>query len=115
MFLRAKDPGALAAWYEVALGIGFAPDGSFAIFADDTPGAVTVFSLFGQDETYIGEPGRQSAMVNFRVDDLDGVIERIRACGSATEPVLEEGNGRFSWSTDPEGNRIEIWEPSAPT
>lgn len=78
----------------------------------DVPGSITVFAVFGFDDSYIGEPSRQAFMINFRVDDLDGVIERLRGVGATAEPIVEEDNGRFSWTLDPQGNRIELWEPN---
>lgn len=51
-------------------------------------------------------------MVNYRVDDLDAVVERLRERGAPTEGVVEEENGRFSWAVDPEGDRLELWEPT---
>lgn len=111
VFLRAKDPDALAKWYGEALGIDFMGGGHFSIFEEEAPGSVTVFSLFDHDDTYIGDPSRQSVMVNYRVDDLDAIIERLTSTGAVTEEILVEENGRFTWSTDPEGNRFELWEP----
>jgi predicted enzyme related to lactoylglutathione lyase len=111
VFLRAKDPEALAKWYGEALGITF-NGGNSAIFEDETPGAVTVVSLFTHDDTYIGDPQRQSVMVNYRVDDLDAMIAQLKSVGAATDDILVEEYGRFTWSTDPEGNRFELWEPA---
>jgi predicted enzyme related to lactoylglutathione lyase len=110
-FLRASDPDSMATWYRDALGVPFAADGNYAVFHDEAPGSVAVFSLFGPDDGYLGEPSRQSAMVNLRVDNLDEVLAHLAAIGAHTEPVLDEENGRFSWTVDPEGNRIELWEP----
>ena len=111
VFLRAKDPQALATWYGDALGIDFMGGGQFAMF-EATQGAVTVFSLFDQGDTYMGDPERQSVMVNYRVDDLDARVERLNSVGAVVEDILVEENGRFTWSTDPEGNRFELWEPA---
>ena len=52
-------------------------------------------------------------MVNYLVDDLDTTVERLRAAGAPVEDVQEFDYGRFAWATDPEGNRFELWEPSA--
>jgi predicted enzyme related to lactoylglutathione lyase len=111
VFLRAKDPDALAKWYAEALGLTFMGGMNFSIFEDEAPGSVTVFSLFDHEDTYMGDPQRQSVMVNYRVDDLDGMIARLMSVGAVTEEILVEENGRFTWSTDPEGNRFELWEP----
>jgi predicted enzyme related to lactoylglutathione lyase len=111
VFLRAKDPDALTKWYGDALGITFMGGGHFSMFVDVTPGSVTVFALFDHDDAYIGDPQRQSVMVNYRVDDLDAMVARLTSMGAVIDDILVEENGRFTWSTDPEGNRFELWEP----
>ena len=98
-------------WYAQALGIDFNV-GDGATFAPREAGADTVFSLFDAMSEYIGDPTRQGAMVNFLVDDLDGVVERLRDRGEHAEPIQDEGYGRFSWTVDPEGHRIELWQPA---
>jgi predicted enzyme related to lactoylglutathione lyase len=113
VFLRAKDPDALTQWYGDALGITFMGGRHFSIFEEEMP-SVTVFSLFDPDDTYIGDPQHQSVMVNYRVDDLDAMVARLTSMGAVVEDILEEENGRFTWSTDPEGNRFELWEPGSP-
>ena len=111
VFLRAKDPESLSKWYGDALGITFMNGGHFSIFVEEAPSAVTVFALFDQGDPYVGDPQRQSVMVNYRVDDLDAMVQRLNSMGAVTEDILVEENGRFTWSTDPEGNRFELWEP----
>jgi predicted enzyme related to lactoylglutathione lyase len=113
VFLRAKDPDALTQWYGDALGITFMGGRHFSIFEEEMP-SVTVFSLFDPDDTYIGDPHHQSVMVNYRVDDLDAMVARLTSLGAVVEDILVEENGRFTWSTDPEGNRFELWEPGSP-
>src|SRR5664279_1289107 len=54
---------------------------------------------------------RQSVMVNYRVDNLDAMVARLTSMGAVVEDILVEENGRFTWSTDLEGNRFELWEP----
>ncbi len=83
VFLRARDPEALYRWYEEHLGIPRSPDGSFMFMGEEAQG-VTVFALFPADTDYFG-PGKQAAMMNFRVDDLDGVLEGLRSAGVAVE------------------------------
>lgn len=111
VFVRAKDPAVLKAWYADALGIDFNL-GSAVSFVAREGADVVVFSLFEPDSAYIGDPATQGAMVNFVVDDLEGVLERLSESGATVEPIQDEGYGRFSWTTDPEGNRVELWEPS---
>jgi predicted enzyme related to lactoylglutathione lyase len=112
VFVRARDPETLAAWYSAALGITFA-DGFTAVLPAGAPDDYTVFALFPPDSTYIGDPAYQGVMVNLRVRDIDAVVAQITAAGGAAEPVADEEYGRFTWTTDPEGNRIELWEPSS--
>ena len=72
----------------------------------------TVWSLFKKDTTYFG-PGQPSFMVNYRVDDLDALLVKLRAEGvDIAEERHQDENGRFAWITDPEGHRIELWEPA---
>jgi predicted enzyme related to lactoylglutathione lyase len=59
-------------------------------------------------------PASQPAMLNFQVDDLDGVLERLSSAGVSVDAKREEYDyGRFGWFTDPEGNRVELWQPAA--
>jgi predicted enzyme related to lactoylglutathione lyase len=72
----------------------------------------TVWSLFKKDTTYFG-PGESAFMLNYRVDDLDGLIAKLRAEGvDVPDERHQDENGRFAWITDPEGHRIELWEPA---
>ncbi len=76
---------------------------------------MTTWSLFPEDTTYFGngnEKGPQQAMVNYRVDDLDALLTQLAAAGVTIDPKREDADyGRFAWITDPEGNRIELWQP----
>jgi predicted enzyme related to lactoylglutathione lyase len=110
-FVRARDPAALAEWYSTALGVSFA-DGFVAVMPAGESDDYTVFALFPHDSTYIGDPARQGVMVNLRVADIDAVVARLAEVGAPTEPVKIEEYGRFTWTTDLEGNRVELWEPS---
>jgi predicted enzyme related to lactoylglutathione lyase len=73
----------------------------------------TVFATFESGTGYFGSPSQQT-MLNFRVRDLDAMLAQLRAKGADVpeEPQEMEGVGRFGWVTDPEGNRIELWQPS---
>jgi hypothetical protein len=74
---------------------------------------VTVFATFEAETEYFGSRAQQT-MLNFRVRDLDAMLAQLRAKGAdvAKETQDMEGVGRFGWVTDPEGNRIELWQPS---
>jgi len=111
IFFKARDPKALYEWYRKHLGIESA-EGSGAMFRDDpdNPG-VTVWSIFPQDTKYLGA-GSQSFMINFRVDDLAALLKSLREEGVAVDEKVEDHEyGKFGWITDPEGNRVELWEP----
>ena len=117
VFLKARDPKALASWYRDVLGLPVEEwNGAQLRFADDAGApehAYAVWALFPADTGYFGD-GTQSTMVNFRVDDLDGLLASLRAAGCTVDPkVSDEGFGRFGWITDPEGNRVELWQPPA--
>ncbi len=109
-FFRAKDPKALARWYQDNLGVTMTP-GNY----DATPwrqeAGTTVFAPFKHDTTYFGDM-RQQWMINFRVRDLDKMAAQLRANGTAVEIDSETyPNGRFAKTADPEGNPIQLWQP----
>ena len=107
-FLRATDPVALGAWYRDCLGLETDENGTWR----QEPG-VTVFATFEADTDYFGSPTQQT-MLNFRVRDLDAMLAQLRATGAAVADDTQdmEGVGRFGWVTDPEGNRVELWQPT---
>lgn len=116
VFFRSRDPKALAEWYGEHLGIPLTPHGSWDFRWRDAevperPGR-TVWSPFPKDTEYFG-PQAVAFMINYRVDDLDGLLAELRDRGLAVDDRIEEYEyGRFAWITDPEGNRIELWEPA---
>jgi len=107
-FLRSNDPSALGAWYRDCLGLDADENGLWS-----QAGGPTVFAPFELETDYFGSPTQQT-MLNFRVRDLDAMLVQLRAKGAdVSEAVHEmEGVGRFGWVSDPEGNRIELWEPA---
>jgi predicted enzyme related to lactoylglutathione lyase len=114
VFFKSPDQAALRRWYEEVLGLTFHdwggvwfPAPAFAAHA----GAGAVFSPMGEDTDYFG-PSTREFMINLVVDDLDGVLERCRRHG--VEPVKlfpDEFNGRFAHVIDPDGRKIELWQP----
>ena len=108
-FMRAADPAALGAWYRDCLGLDADENGLW--HQDQGP---TVFATFESGSEYLGSPS-QGTMLNFRVGDLEAMLAQLRAKGAevATETQEVEGVGRFGWVTDPEGNRVELWQPAA--
>jgi len=106
-FLRATDPAALTAWYRDCLGLDVGDNG---IWRQEV--GPTVFATFESGTDYFGSRSQQT-MVNFRVRDLDAMLAQLHAKGANVAPETQdmEGVGRFGWVTDPEGNRIELWQP----
>ena len=106
VFFRAPDTKALAAWYETHLGISG--------FWGQQAG-LTIFAPFEADTDYF--PAGQQTMLNFRVDDLDGLIAQLRAVGIDVETRPDEWDtpetGRFARIIDPAGNHVELWQPPA--
>ena len=106
-FFRARDPAGLAAWYEANLGIS-STDTAWSWSQQAGP---TVFAPFPTDTDYFGRLEQQT-MLNFRVDDLDAMLEQLRAAGATVDDeVAEASYGRFGHAVDPEGNRFELWQP----
>lgn len=118
IFLKAKDPKALSAWYAQHLGVSLSPYGFVKFsWSDEIPAGTgsTTWNLFPADTSYFG-PGPQCAMINYRVDDLEALLTQLRAANPpiAIDPKQESaGFGHFAWITDPEGNRVELWQPLA--
>jgi predicted enzyme related to lactoylglutathione lyase len=116
IFFRSDDPKKLAGWYEKHLGIQSNADGSGAMFEwrdamNPEIKGMTVWSIFPRNTSYFGT-GAQSAMINYRVENLDGLLELLKQEGVEIDPHREDYDyGRFAWIVDPEGNRIELWEP----
>jgi predicted enzyme related to lactoylglutathione lyase len=115
VFFKSKDPEKLFAWYEKHLGLRRDPAGGPSVafrWRDDHDGdGMTVWSIFRDDTTYFA-PSRAAFMLNFRVADLDALLEVLRQEGVEIDPKREDFEyGRFAWIMDPDGNRIELWEP----
>lgn len=113
VFMKARDPKAMEAWYRAHLGID-AKNGyvNFDWREKDDPERMgrTVWSLFPTNTTYFGS-STSPYMINYRVANLDRMIEQLKRGGVAVENVKDYSYGRFTWVTDPEGTRIELWEP----
>ena len=109
-FFRAKDPKALAKWYEDNLGITMTPE-SYDAKPWRQEAGTTVFAPFKADTTYFGDM-RLQWMMNFRVRDIDKMAAQLRANGTTVEIDPETyPNGRFAKTADPEGNPIQLWQP----
>jgi predicted enzyme related to lactoylglutathione lyase len=115
VFFRASDPGRLANWYRETLGLEIEAWGTThgtCFLPEAMPAnAFTVWSTFASDTEYFGDP-QQSFMINLVVDNLDAALANVRAAGGDVIPEKEEHDyGRFGWIVDPDGNRVELWEP----
>lgn len=115
IFFKGKDAESLREWYRDHLGIeSKGSEGATFEWRDlerpDSIG-VTAWSVFREDTKYL-EPSTASFMINYRVADLDALLEQLRKEGVEVEPRVEDCEfGRFAWVMDPEGNKIELWEP----
>ena len=117
VFFKSKsDHKALAAWYQKHLGMP-AEDWGGAIlrWPDDKAedGGLTVWSLAKHDSKWFS-PSDSSFMINYRVDDLTGMLAQLRAAGVEVVQGPESAeNGKFAWIMDPDGNKVELWQPMA--
>ena len=119
IFFKAADKAALSAWYRDNLGIPLeeAWGGACLVWKDNDPhgDAHTVWSPFSEDTTYFA-PSTKDFMVNFRVNDLEAMLDQLRTNGCDVDDHVEASDyGKFGWVMDPEGNRIELWEPPEPS
>jgi len=115
IFIKARDPAALREWYRRHLGIEVEDWGGvvFRWSGPDNPSGTgaTVWSIFPESSDYFA-PSDARFMVNYRVDDLHAVLAALRSEGCAVDDKVEESEfGRFGWVMDPEGNRVELWQP----
>jgi predicted enzyme related to lactoylglutathione lyase len=118
VFFKSRDPAALREWYRAHLGIDHEPDdGAMFRWRDDqrTGGpevaGSTTWSIFDDRSGYF-DPSAARFMVNYRVSDLDRMLTQLRAAGVTVDDHVEASEyGRFGWAMDPEGNRLELWEP----
>ena len=121
-FIKAESPGKLGDWYRAHLGIALVPAGKgehapqyypFHWREKDHPETIgaTTFSIFPANTKYF-EPSSASFMMNFRVANLEQLLAQLKQEGvKVDDKIDDESNGRFGWAMDPEGNRIELWEP----
>ena len=115
IFFKAADKAALAAWYRDNLGLALQEEWGIAVIPwkenDPRGDAQTVWSPFPDDTDYFA-PSTKGFMVNFRVRDLDAMLAQLRASGCDVDDKVEASEfGKFGWVMDPEGNRVELWEP----
>ena len=113
IFFKSKDPAALLNWYRDVVGLELESWGGVILRPEAMaahPGAATVFAPFKQDTTYF-QPSTKDFMINLAVDDLDGILANCAKHGVEAKVMPPEPNGKFAHIMDPEGTRIELWEP----
>lgn len=115
VFFKAKDPKVLCAWYDEHLGTTF--NGTQSCYYKwserDHPENIgsTSFGVFAERSTYF-DPSKSNFMFNFRVNNLEGLIEKLKRKNIQVVGEVEKYDyGNFGWIVDPEGNKIELWEP----
>lgn len=112
LFVKSRDPKALAAWYRDMLGISLEPWGGAAL-RYDAPGhpPVVVWNAMANDTRYMA-PSTREFMINFAVDDLDALLARLEAKGvKVLRRADADASGKFAWILDPDGTKIELWQP----
>lgn len=112
VFFKTEDPGSLTAWYAEHLGLPVDDDGYVVLWWGGEVRGSTVWGPFPQDTDSFEWPSNKQWMINYRVDDLAEMLSQLRAAGVETsDDTFEDINGRFGHCWDPEGNRIQLWEP----
>lgn len=110
-FFRAHDPKVLGNWYLEHLGISLTPSKEGDTVWEQEAGP-TSFTPFPETTKYFGD-SQKVWMLNFRVHNLDKMIAQLRAAGiEVADPQSYPGIGSFARLHDPEGNPIELWQPS---
>lgn len=116
IFIKAKDPKGLGQWYSDKLGVP-RPTGPIPpLFLwrereDSNLVGTTVWGMFPDTTKYFA-PSTSSFMINYRVRNLDRMVAQLGAQGVQLQgKIVDDFNGRFTWVMDPEGNKIELWEP----
>ncbi|MET3722150.1 VOC family protein [Sphingomonas trueperi] len=111
VFVTSKDPKALAAWYRDVLGIAVEPWGG-AMLRYDAPEhpPVAVWTVLRETSPQIA-PSPRGFMLDFAVDDLDAIVARLEAKGVKILKRTSDETGKFAWILDPDGTKIELWQP----
>jgi catechol 2,3-dioxygenase-like lactoylglutathione lyase family enzyme len=111
VFFHSPDPKALAAWYRDKLGLSIEDWGGAMIDAQGNGPPFGVWTPFKKDTDYF-KPSSREFMINFAVDDLDAFVAGLEAKGIEVNGRQQmEGMGKFAWVLDPDGTKIELWEP----
>ena len=114
VFFKGRDAVSLREWYQKHLGIDVQDWGGTALEWKNDPDAqngMTVWTIFDGSSKYF-EPSPAPFMINYRVENLEALLEALRSEGCSVDDKVEASEfGKFGWVMDPEGNRIELWEP----
>jgi catechol 2,3-dioxygenase-like lactoylglutathione lyase family enzyme len=111
VFFHSADPQALAAWYRDTLGLTIEDWGGAMISADGNGPPHGVWAPFNKDTGYF-KPSSREFMINFAVDDLDSFLADLEAKGIEVKDRQQmDGMGKFAWILDPDGTKIEFWQP----
>ncbi len=111
-FFKSRDPKAIREWYKNHLGLN-TDDYGCSFWWKDQEGrdCMTQWSPFKEDTEYF-QPSKKEFMMNFRVADLEGLLQELKEEGVTIVGKVEEYDyGKFGWILDPEGNKLELWEP----
>jgi predicted enzyme related to lactoylglutathione lyase len=116
IFFKANDPDKLREWYHTRLGIESEKDNAatFKWRSLDDPKSerYTVWSPFSANTDYFA-PSKKPFMINFQVENLEELLAQLKREGVDVDPKVETYDyGKFGWIMDPEGNRVELWEPA---
>ena len=115
VFFKCKDPKQMNAWYNTHLGIDAGEYGASFEWredADPTKKGVTQWSTFAEKTTYF-EPSTKEFMINYRVENLEELVEQLKKEGVTIVDAIEASDyGKFVHILDPEGNKVELWEPA---
>ncbi|HST03550.1 MAG TPA: VOC family protein [Chloroflexia bacterium] len=119
VFFKSPDPAKLVEWYSAQFSVPAETDFGGILFhwksaQEPEDSHFTIWSAFPRDTAYF-EPTTAPYMINYIVDDLDGVLQHLRASGTQVDDKQEDTEyGRFGWAVDPDGVRFELWQPPAP-
>ena len=111
VFFKSQDPAKLGAWYKQYTGMPYSKYGAFMPVTEMPSNAKTVWTPFAQDTTYF-DPSKQPFMLNLVVDNVDQILAQVKEGGGTVVGAAEDSDfGRFGHFIDPDGNKVEVWEP----
>lgn len=116
IFFKSRDPAALGSWYAKHLRLAVTPPHGASLHPERMPpGGFTIWAPFPADTAYF-EPTGRDFMINLVVDNLDQALEQVVAGGATLVGAVESYDyGRFGWFLDPDGNKVELWQPIDPS